>query len=285
MEVGSGLWGIKAVRDVALPLAIKPRMSRCQAPSPPRRSGRPPKPSRTGKAQVWHPEDEASVGGLGGPHPHPPGDFRGSRDPEMNELSGPGNLDRVRGRRWSQDGVSKKLTAGSGGVEGDRSERGAGPGPRGPARAVRGLGGYWRWVGPRRHFVERRGSTAPAVTLTIFCFLRRRLSHRLSRRHHHHSRLLSSRRTVTSSHGTAHTAGAAALQSLVRPLALPPSYAAFAHSHWPDPAKSRAHWLPRRLPSWSSSVERAKPRPGLASEEQRNPEVGGGRAPKAPWDL
>lgn len=71
------------------------------------------------------------MGVSGDPIPTPPGDFRGSRDPEMNELSGPGNLDRVRGRRWSQDGVSKKLTAGSRGVEGDRSERGAGPGPPG----------------------------------------------------------------------------------------------------------------------------------------------------------
>ena len=139
-------------------------------------------------------------GGLGDPIPIHQAISGGTRDPEMNELSGPGSLKKVRGRRWSQGGVSRKLTAGSGGIEGHRSDGGAGSGPRGPGRAVRGLRDYWKWVGPRRHFVERRGNTALPATLTIFCFLSHRLSHRLSRRHRHHSRLLSRRRTVTSSH-------------------------------------------------------------------------------------
>ena len=165
----------------------------------------------------------------------------------MNELSGPGSLKKVRGRRRSQGGVSRKLTAGSWGIEGHRSEGGAGPGPRGLGRALRGLGDYWRWVGPGRHFVERRGNTALPGTLTIFCFLRHHLSHRLSRRRRHHSRFLSRRRTVTSSPCAAYTDGATALPSLVCPLAPPPSYAAFAHRHWPDPAKPRAHWSSRLL--------------------------------------
>lgn len=120
------------------------------------------------------------------------------------------------------------------------------------------------------------GSTAPAATLTIFCFLRRLLSHRLCCSRRHHSRLLSRRRTVTSSHRTAHTDGVAARPSLVRPLAPPLGYKVFARSHWPDLTKSRAHWTSRLLPSWSSSVEGAKPRPGIAREGQRTPEVGGG---------
>lgn len=131
-------------------------------------------------------------------------------------------------------GVGEAARAGSAGssqqgpeVEGHRSERGAGSGLRGPSREVRGLGDYWRWVGPRRHFVERRGSTGPAAALTIFCFLRRCLSHRLSRRRRrHHSRPLSRRRTVTSSHSTANTDGTVTLPSLARPRAPPSGYAA-----------------------------------------------------------
>lgn len=84
-----------------------------------------------------------------------------------------------------------------------------------------GFGNYWRWVGPRRHFVERRGSTGLAAALTIFCFLCRRLSYCLSHRRRHHSRLLSRRRTVTSSHATACPDGGVALPSLVHPLAPP----------------------------------------------------------------
>lgn len=55
---------------------------------------------------------------LKGPHPiasdFREGETRDSRDPEMNELSGPGSIPRVRGRRKSPSGVPWAALGGSG---------------------------------------------------------------------------------------------------------------------------------------------------------------------------
>lgn len=70
-------------------------------------------------------------GGLGDPIPIHQAISGGTRDPEMNELSGPGSLKKVRGRRWSQGGVSRKLTARSGGDRRSQVRWRGGAGPEG----------------------------------------------------------------------------------------------------------------------------------------------------------
>lgn len=87
-----------------------------------------------------HVEEQLREGGLQGPHPTPSdfreGETRDSRDPEMNELSGPGSIPRVRGRRESQEWGRRAAHGGVGGrVGGHRSTRGAGPGLREGGRA------------------------------------------------------------------------------------------------------------------------------------------------------
>lgn len=63
-----------------------------------------------------------------------PGDFRENQDPEMNELSGLGILD---GSGVGRAGAASARSSQQGPeVEGNRSERGAGPGPRGLSREV-----------------------------------------------------------------------------------------------------------------------------------------------------
>lgn len=146
LGMGSGLWGTWAFCDVALPLATKPHMSRCQAPSPapiPRPGSqtllnwRDPGRASRGRGLKW--------GSRGTPPPgtHPtPTHFRGSSDPEMNELSGPGSLDGVRGRREGAGAGSAGSSQQGPEVEGYGAERGAGRGLRGPGREVRGFRDY-----------------------------------------------------------------------------------------------------------------------------------------------
>lgn len=85
--------------------------------------------------------------GISGDPSLPPGDFR---DPEMNEVPGPGILGGV------GVGEAREGSAGSSpqdpGVEGHRSERGAGPGQKGPGREVGGGG---------RALLEVGGPAAP----------------------------------------------------------------------------------------------------------------------------
>jgi hypothetical protein len=61
---------------------------------------------------------EREGGCLKGPHPiasdFREGETRDSRDPEMNELSGPGSIPRVRVRRKSSSGVYGQPSEGSG---------------------------------------------------------------------------------------------------------------------------------------------------------------------------
>lgn len=99
LGVGSGLWGTWAVCDVALPLATKPHMSQCQAPLPrPNAQTRLPNPPELERPRPGKPRARPETGVSGDPVPTPT-DFRGTSDPEMNGLSGPGSLDGVRGRR------------------------------------------------------------------------------------------------------------------------------------------------------------------------------------------
>lgn len=234
-----------------------------------------PCPARPGRGLNW---------GFRGTPISTPGDFRGNQDPEMNELSGLGILD---GSGVGRAGTESARSSQQGPeVEGNRSEKRGGARPEGAEQGGGGRGDYWRWVGPRRHFVEWRGCTGLAAALTIFCFLRRHLSYRLSRRHHHHhSRLLSPRRTVTSSHCTAHPDGAAALPSLVRPLAPPQDMR-------PLRSLSGQIWVSQALIGCHASSLRGQVRLReqnsawyLEAVRRRNAEEGGGRAPEASWNL
>lgn len=183
------LWRQSPARRVSSPL-----------PLPGAPTGLPSRPSRRNPG-LAAPSRKPQPGSPGTP-PHL-GHFRGHPRP------GNGRIVRACGANLGS-GIGEEAGAGSAensrrgrGVGGHRSAKGAGTGPRGPGRAMRGRGDYeGRWArGTERPSGRGRGA---AAALTIFCSLRRHLSR------HQHSRLLSHRRTATSSRGTAHTDGAAA---------------------------------------------------------------------------
>lgn len=178
--------------------------------------------------------EQPGAGGPEGPHPTPSdfreGETRDSRDPEMNELSGPGSLPRVRGRSESR------------GVDGQPAER-SGEGLEVTGQQRGGPGAKGGWVGPSGRqwgpcAAKPGGKGGRTAALTIVR-VRRRPGRRRRR-----SLLPSRRRTATSSRRAAHADGDSAARHWPAWWPRPSRRPRPTRSHWPARAHSSCHWSP-----------------------------------------